>query len=75
MKHAFYFIYHSTHFFKSFFLALSQEADDDDYALSEDATSASSDDVSGGWTYEWSLVHSLSAEWELENCDTDIQSR
>ncbi|KAM9769374.1 uncharacterized protein ACNS7B_021632 [Menidia menidia] len=46
---------------------------DDD--LSEVTTSASSDDVSGGWTYEWSLVHSLSPERELENCDADIQSR
>eukprot|EP00064_Thunnus_orientalis_P016782 superscaffoldBa00003403_g16853 len=55
----------------------SQEADDDDdCSLSEVTTSASSssDDVSGGWTYEWSLVHSLSPEWELDICDTDIQS-
>ncbi|XP_042287665.1 myosin phosphatase Rho-interacting protein-like isoform X1 [Thunnus maccoyii] len=55
----------------------SQEADDDDdCSLSEVTTSASSssDDVSGGWTYEWSLVYSLSPEWELDICDTDIQS-
>ncbi|KAI3353286.1 hypothetical protein L3Q82_019825 [Scortum barcoo] len=56
--------------------ASSQEwdADGDNLALSEVTTSASSDDVSGGWTYEWSLVHSLSPEWELNICDTDIQS-
>ncbi|KAG7238441.1 hypothetical protein INR49_030948, partial [Caranx melampygus] len=42
--------------------------------MSEVTTNASSDDVSGGWTYEWSLTHSLSPEWELNICDTDIQS-
>lgn len=67
-------LYCFTNHFESL-CGLTQAADDDDCALSEDATSASSDDVSGGWSYEWSLVHSLSAEWELENCDTDIQSR
>ncbi|XP_044045033.1 myosin phosphatase Rho-interacting protein-like [Siniperca chuatsi] len=50
------------------------DVDDDNRALSEVTTSASSDDVSGVWTYEWSLVHSLSPEWELNICDTDIQS-
>ncbi|XP_034450445.1 myosin phosphatase Rho-interacting protein-like isoform X1 [Hippoglossus hippoglossus] len=49
------------------------DTNDDDRAPSEE-TSASSDDVSGGWTYEWSLVHSLSPEWELNICVTDIQS-
>lgn len=49
--------------------------DDDNRSLSEVTTSASSDDVSGGWAYEWSLVHSLSPEWELNICDTDTQSR
>nr|XP_020452751.1 uncharacterized protein LOC109958446 [Monopterus albus] len=42
---------------------------DDD--LSEVTTSASSDDLSGGWTYDWSLVQS--SEWEPNICDTDIQ--
>lgn len=55
--------------------SINQEADDDDLALSEVTSTVSSDDVSGGWTYEWSLVHSLSPEWELNICDTDIQSR
>ncbi|XP_051241612.1 serine/arginine repetitive matrix protein 5-like [Dicentrarchus labrax] len=50
------------------------DADDDNRPPSEVTTSASSDEVSGGWTYEWSLVHSLSPEWELNICDTDIQS-
>lgn len=64
-----------------FLCSTNQEADDDDdddddnRALSEVTTSASSDDVSGGWSYEWSLVQSLSPEWELNICDTDIQSR
>lgn len=52
-----------------------QDADDDPRALSEVTSRASSDDVSGVWTYEWNLVHSLSPEWELNICDTDIQSR
>ncbi|KAF7665082.1 hypothetical protein LDENG_00154600 [Lucifuga dentata] len=51
-----------------------QEADDVNEALSEGSTGASSDDVNGGWTYEWSLVHSLSPDWELNICDTDTQS-
>ncbi|GLD66366.1 myosin phosphatase Rho-interacting protein-like protein, partial [Lates japonicus] len=50
------------------------DEDDDNRAPSEVTTSASSDDVSGCWTYNWSLVHSLSPEWELNICDTDIQS-
>ncbi|XP_068452519.1 TRIO and F-actin-binding protein-like [Clinocottus analis] len=50
--------------------SLEREADED--ALSEVTTGAGSDDVSGGWTYEWSLVHSLSPELELNLCDTDI---
>lgn len=60
-----------------FLLPTNQDTDDDDdtCALSEVTTSASSDDVRGGWTYEWSLEHSLSPEWELNICDTDIQSR
>lgn len=52
-----------------------QEVDDDQDALSEVTSNDSGDDVNGGWTYEWSLVHSLSPEWELNICDTDIQSR
>lgn len=52
-----------------------QEVDYNDDALSEVTSTASSDDVNRGWTYEWSLVHSLSPEWELNICDTDIQSR
>lgn len=52
-----------------------QEIDDNQDALSEVTSNDSSDDVSGGWTYEWSLVQSLSPEWELNICDTDIQSR
>ncbi|KAK2816926.1 hypothetical protein Q5P01_025117 [Channa striata] len=48
--------------------------DDDNRALSEVTTSASSDDVSGCWNYEWSLVHSLSPEWEPNTSDSDIQS-
>lgn len=63
-----------------FICPTNKDSDDDDGdgsggALSEGATSASSDDVSGGWTFEWNLVHSLSPEWELDNCDSDIQSR
>ncbi|KAJ4944906.1 hypothetical protein JOQ06_013445 [Pogonophryne albipinna] len=54
--------------------AQEEDADDDPRALSEVTSRASSDDVSGVWTYEWSLVHSLSPEWELNICDTDIQS-
>ncbi|XP_070777221.1 myosin phosphatase Rho-interacting protein-like [Enoplosus armatus] len=50
------------------------DADDEDRSLSEVTTSGSSDDVSCGWAYEWSLVHSLSPEWELNICDTDIKS-
>ncbi|XP_008275845.1 uncharacterized protein LOC103354298 [Stegastes partitus] len=50
------------------------DADDDYRTPSEVTTSASSDDVSGSWTYEWSLVHRLSPEWELNIGDTDIQS-
>lgn len=52
-----------------------QEVEDNDEALSEVTSIASSDDANGGWTYEWSLVPSLSPEWELNICDTDIQSR
>lgn len=52
---------------------LNQEDDDDKCDLSEVTTSGSSDDIS--WTYDWSLVHSLSPEWEPNICDTDIQSR
>lgn len=52
-----------------------QEVDDSQDTLSEVTSNDSSDDVNGGWTYEWSLVHSLSPEWELNICDTDIQSR
>lgn len=56
--------------------SITQDVDEDDECDdSEVTTSASSDDVSGSWTYEWSLVRSLSPDWELENCDTDIQSR
>ncbi|XP_029019629.1 myosin phosphatase Rho-interacting protein-like isoform X2 [Betta splendens] len=51
-----------------------QEWDDGNGVLSEVTSNASSDDISGAWTYEWSLVHSLSPEWELNTCDTDIQS-
>ncbi|TNN83587.1 hypothetical protein EYF80_006105 [Liparis tanakae] len=51
------------------------EAGEDTRLWSEGTTSANSDDVSGGWTYEWSLVHSLSPELELNICDTDIQAR
>lgn len=58
-----------------FLCSINQETDDDYRALSEVTSTVSSDDVSGGWTYEWSLVHSLSPEWELNICDTDIQSR
>ena len=62
-----------------FLCSTNQEADDDDDCSSSEVTtsasSSSSDDVIGGWTYEWSLVHSLSPEWELDICDTDIQSR
>nr|XP_057941936.1 myosin phosphatase Rho-interacting protein-like [Doryrhamphus excisus] len=47
---------------------------DDDHVLSEVTSSASSDDIRGSWTYEWSLVHSVSPEWELDSCDADIQS-
>ncbi|KAK7929987.1 hypothetical protein WMY93_006382 [Mugilogobius chulae] len=47
---------------------------DDECDLSE-VTSVSSDDISGGWTYEWSLGHSLSPDQELNTCDTDIQPR
>nr|XP_010791084.1 PREDICTED: serine/arginine repetitive matrix protein 2-like [Notothenia coriiceps] len=54
--------------------AQEEDADDDPRALSEVTSRASSDDVSGVWTYEWSLVHSLSPEWELNICDTEIQS-
>ncbi|XP_034544680.1 myosin phosphatase Rho-interacting protein-like [Notolabrus celidotus] len=50
------------------------DEDDDNHVLSEVTSNASSDDISGGWTYEWSLVHSLSPEWELNICDPDIQS-
>ncbi|KAM7394139.1 hypothetical protein PAMP_020958 [Pampus punctatissimus] len=59
-----------------FLCSKNQEADDDDCSLSEATTSASSsnDDLSSGWTYEWSLVHTLSPDWELNICDTDIQS-
>ncbi|XP_035992503.1 uncharacterized protein LOC118563032 [Fundulus heteroclitus] len=46
---------------------------EDDPALSEVTTCASSDDVSGGWTFEWNLERSLSPEWELENCEPEIQ--
>lgn len=52
--------------------------DEDDYedlALSEVTTCASSDDASGCWMFEWNLERSLSPEWELENCETDIQPR
>lgn len=49
--------------------------DDDDGTLSEVTSSGSGDDISGDWTNKWSLVHSLSSEWELNICDTDIQSR
>lgn len=52
-----------------------QEVEDDNDALSEVTSIASSDDANRGWTYEWSLVPSLSPEWELNICDTDIQSR
>uniref|UniRef100_UPI0037E7401C serine/arginine repetitive matrix protein 1-like n=1 Tax=Semicossyphus pulcher TaxID=241346 RepID=UPI0037E7401C len=38
------------------------DADDGNGALSEVTSNASSDDISGGWTYEWSLVHSLSPD-------------
>lgn len=63
--------------FKNVFLCFTnKEADDDDNgALSEVTSRASSNDVSGDWTYEWSLVRSLSPEWELNICDTDKQSR
>ncbi|KAK1886941.1 TRIO and F-actin-binding protein [Dissostichus eleginoides] len=54
--------------------AQEEDADDVPRALSEVTSRASSDDVSGVWTYEWSLVHSLSPEWELNICDTEIQS-
>ncbi|CAJ1053496.1 myosin phosphatase Rho-interacting protein-like [Xyrichtys novacula] len=50
------------------------DTDDDNRVLSEVTSNASSDDISGGWTYEWSLVHSLSPEWELNICGSDIQS-
>uniref|UniRef100_A0AAV2LME6 PH domain-containing protein n=1 Tax=Knipowitschia caucasica TaxID=637954 RepID=A0AAV2LME6_KNICA len=53
---------------------LNAEVDDDASDLSEVIT-VSSDDISGGWTYEWSLGHSLSPEWELNICDTHIQPR
>lgn len=49
--------------------------DVDGGTLSEVTSSTSNDDISGDWNYEWSLVHSLSSEWELNICDTDIQSR
>lgn len=52
-----------------------QEVEDNDDALSEVTSVASSNDDNRGWTYEWSLVPSLSPEWELNICDTDIQSR
>ncbi|MED6251307.1 hypothetical protein ATANTOWER_027783 [Ataeniobius toweri] len=48
---------------------------EDDLALSEVTTCASSDDVSGGWTFEWNLERSPSPEWEPENCETDFQPR
>ncbi|KAM7419099.1 hypothetical protein PAMA_016288 [Pampus argenteus] len=38
------------------------------------SASSSNDDLSSGWTYKWSLVHTLSPDWELNICDTDIQS-
>ncbi|KAM7008651.1 uncharacterized protein LKV04_000747 [Tautogolabrus adspersus] len=50
------------------------DAEDDNRSQSELTSNASSDDVSGVWNYEWSLVHSLSPEWELNICDPDIQS-
>ncbi|XP_074520916.1 uncharacterized protein LOC141786091 [Halichoeres trimaculatus] len=50
------------------------DEDDDHHVPSEVTSNASSDDISGGWTYEWSLVHSLSPEWELNICDPDTQS-
>ncbi|MED6273778.1 hypothetical protein CHARACLAT_009924 [Characodon lateralis] len=46
---------------------------EDDLALSEVTTCASSDDVSGGWTFEWNLERSPSPQWEPENCETDFQ--
>lgn len=52
-----------------------QEVEDNDDVLSEVTSIASSNDDNRGWTYEWSLVPSLSPEWELNICDTDIQSR
>ncbi|XP_061685130.1 TRIO and F-actin-binding protein-like isoform X3 [Syngnathoides biaculeatus] len=51
-----------------------RELGDDAQVLSEVDSSASSDDVRDAWPYEWSLVRSLSPEWELDTCDTDTQS-
>ncbi|XP_077428260.1 uncharacterized protein LOC144055813 [Vanacampus margaritifer] len=51
------------------------ELGDDEQVSSEVNSSASSDDIRDAWTYEWSLVRSLSPECELDIGDTDTQSR
>lgn len=52
---------------------LPQEAADGNRGFSEVTPSVSSDDISGVWTDEWSLVRSPGLE--LHTCDTDLQSR
>ncbi|XP_034044559.1 serine/arginine repetitive matrix protein 2-like [Thalassophryne amazonica] len=70
------------------FMSLNQHADDDgdngddvgddelddEPALSVETSSISSDDLSRLWTYEWTLVHSLSPNRELNICNADTQS-
>lgn len=53
--------------------ALQQEAVDETGRFSVVTSSGSTDDISGVWTYEWSLVRSPGLE--LHTCDTDLQSR